>query len=168
MKAKAHEVLTTLEDCERVMGQLRLATMSRQLNLTGKEADLAQIEESYGPKLAALDEQIADYTGRLQDYYMTHLTEVEADGKKSVQLRHGIMGRRLKPPALKLIGRAWNWATVAAAVGERLGKRYLRWQAPEVDKEALKNAGIEPDRLRECGLKIDQEEVFFAEPATEE
>jgi len=44
------------------------------------------------------------------------------------------------------------------------GNRFLRQADPEPDKEAIKAADLAPEDLRLCGLKIEQDEVFFAEP----
>ena len=163
-KKKIIYVLKSLEECERVMMEIWAAAATRKM-LTGlMEAEIAAVREKHGLPIGELDGAIERWAEELQQYYMSHLAEVEADGRKSIELRHGVMGRRLSPPALKLLSKAWKWATVAVRLEDVFGNRFLRQADPEPDKEAIKAADLAPEDLRLCGLKIEQEEVFFAEP----
>lgn len=166
-KKKAVFKLTSLEECERVMTEIWAATATQKLHSGNLEAEIALAREKYGPAIAELDAAIGRLTEELHQYYMSHLAEVEAEGKKSIELRHGVMGRRLSPPALRLFGKAWTWGLAAIAVGDVFGKKFLRLHDPEVDKDAIKAAAPEAADLKLCGLKIEQDEVFFAEPEEE-
>ena len=161
-------VLKSLEECERVMTEIWAATAARKLHAGNMDAEIAVAREKHGPAIAELDGAIDRLTEELQQYYMSHLAELEGEGKKSIELRHGVMGRRLSPPALKLLTKAWKWATVAVRLEDVFGDRFLRQADPEADKEAIKAADLAPEDLRLCGLKIEQDEVFFAEPTGKE
>src|SRR5581483_12979 len=88
---------------------------------------------------------------------------LERDGRRSLQLYWGVIGRRLSPPSLRLLNKSWTWSAVMARLRDRFGARYLRVKEPEVDKEAVKSE-IAPERLKEFGLRLESEEQFFAEP----
>lgn len=165
---KAVRVLSSLTECETVMGLLRTATLAQRMHLAGKAADLARIEEKYAAGLMEVEEQMEDYTASLQGYYMMHLRELEVDGKRSIELRHGVMGRRTGQPTLKLASKAWTWQSVLEKLREKWGEAFVRHHDPEVDKQALKSCQLTSGELYECGLKVEQEERFFAEPKLEE
>jgi phage host-nuclease inhibitor protein Gam len=156
-----------MEDCEQAMGLLAAATTSLAVAEGLRDAEVALAREKHAVAISACTEEIKELTAQLQHYYMAHLGEIERDGKKSVELRHGVMGRRMSPPALKLLSKAWTWASAAVRVLDVFGVKYLRVSDPEIDKEAIKQAGIAAEDLRLCGLKITQDEDFFAEPRVE-
>ena len=101
-------------------------------------------------------------TAALEGYYYAHVQEIEASGRKSLQLVNGVMGRRDNPPALKPLNRKWTWAAIKQAVRAGLGLEYLRQPEPELDRDKLKTLGNE--KLREFGLKVESDETFYIEP----
>jgi phage host-nuclease inhibitor protein Gam len=135
----------------------------RESNVAARDQAISVIIKQYDPEIAQLDGSEKDLTLQLQSYYMENLGEVEKDGRKSVQLTHGILGRRLTPPALKLANKSWTWSAVLASVQTMLGKKYITFADPKLDKEAIKKADLPADDLRKCGLVIDQDEAFYAE-----
>ena len=50
-----------------------------------------------------------------------------------------------------------------AKLRDKFGERFLRLREPEVDKDKVK-AELPDGRLKEFGLKVEQEETFYAEP----
>jgi CHASE2 domain-containing sensor protein len=63
-----------------------------------------------------------------------------------------------------LKNRAWTWGTVLILLREKFGDRFLRAKAPEIDKDLVK-AEIDEDDLGDFGLKLEQDETWYAEPA---
>ncbi len=117
----------SLEECERVMAEIWAATATRTMYAGQMAAEIAAAKEKHGPAIAELDGAIERWTEELERYYMSHLAELEAGGKKTVVLRHGSMGRRTSPAALVLISKAWTWAK--AALFCKLCKRMLHFLA---------------------------------------
>ena len=161
---KPKGVLDSIDECQEVMRCLKLAVIQQE-HLEGmRDKKIAAITEEYAPGIAVEVGYRADLELQLQNYYMAHLEEVEKDGKKSVQLTHGVIGRRLGNPALKLLNKSWTWESVLAKLRENFGSKFIRKPDPEPDKAAIKKADLPADELKACGLKIQQDEVFYAEP----
>jgi hypothetical protein len=94
---------------------------------------------------------------------MGNTKELEKGGKKSFQLTYGIVGRRLGQSALKPLNRAWTWESIAVKLRTLYKSKFFHEPtAPKVDKDLVK-ANLTPDELKECGLKVEQEESFYAE-----
>jgi len=143
-------LLVAVVNLEELEAQRALAVATAS---SGFEARIDQTRATRDELLAAL-----------KAFYYAHLGEVERDGKKSVQLANGVMGRRDNPPKLAPKNRSWTWAAILICLREKFGDRFLRSREPEIDKDRVK-AEIAPDDLGNYGLKLDQEETFFAEPA---
>ncbi len=160
---KASAELASPRDCEDAMRRLGLA----QIRLEGLQASLDRAitaeKGKYEASIGKADAEVKDLELQLQQYYLAHVEELERDGRKSVQLLYGAMGRRLSPPALKLLNRSWTWAAVMAKLRDKFGEKFLRLREPEVDKDKVK-AELPDGRLKEFGLKVEQDEVFYAEP----
>jgi phage host-nuclease inhibitor protein Gam len=159
---KATATLASLPDCTEAMRKLLIVTTELERTHAERDAAVARLTKTYQPDLNRLNAQKADLELQLQQYYFGHLAEVERDGKKSIELVHGVMGRRLAPSALKLLNKAWTWAAVLVALRQKFGDRFLRKREPEVDKEAVKDGLPETD-LAAFGLKLEQEESFYIE-----
>lgn len=164
-KAKKAAALTSLAECNEAMYLLLEATIRREEAEVKRDAEIAAIQRKWESAIACFLEEEEGLRGQLQEYYMSHLGELEKDGKKSVQLHFGVMGRRLSAPALKLLNKSWTWRAVLSALRLKFGMRYVRISDPEVNKEALKEAGFSADELKDFGLKLHQDERFYAEPA---
>jgi len=156
--------LKNFDACQEAMHRLRIATIEQDRLVTSREKGLAFVTERFAEEINAQVNQIADLQLQLQNYYMAHLAEIEKDGKKSVQLTHGLMGRRLGNPTLKLLNKSWTWQSVLVKLRTVFGDRFIRMAEPEPDKPGIKAAGLTPDELKAVGLKIDQAEDFYAEP----
>ena len=63
-----------------------------------------------------------------------------------------------------LVGGAGELPVLARALRERFGDRFLRLADPEIDKDLVKSE-LTSEQLGDCGLRLDQDERFFAEPA---
>jgi len=161
---KTSETLDSIDECQEAMRCLKLAAIEQERLEGARDVKVTRITEEYAADIALQVTARANVELALQNYYMAHLEELEKDGKKSVQLTHGVMGRRLGTPALRLLNKSWTWEVVLARLGEAWGKRFIRMADPEPDKAAIKKADLTADQLKVVGLKIEQGENFYAEP----
>ena len=157
---KATATLESMADCTDVMRRLLLVTTDLEKQQATRDAAMAGVSKSYEKAISGLIEQQGDLELQLQQYYMSHLAEVEHGGKKSIELTYGTMGRRLGSKALKLLNKSWTWPAALVALANKFGNKYLRLRDPEIDKDAVK-AGIPEDELAVYGLKLEQGEDFF-------
>ncbi len=162
---KTSRTLASLQDCDDAMCALKIAVLSRGAAEAARDKAVAAITEKYDPEISAQVNLAKDLELQLKNYYMTHLAEVEKDGKKSVALAHGVMGRRKSPGKLQPLNKAWTWEAVLVKLREKYKDKFLRKHEPEPDKEAIKKAELSADDLEACGLKIEANEDFYAEPS---
>ena len=161
---KASVVLGSIEECTRAMSGLLVAITD--LETLTAERDLAVAAASQRFEAGMDDAKLRrdDLSAALRTYYMAHVDEIETDGRRSIQLANGVMGRRLSPPALKLANRSWTWAAVLIRLRAKFGARFLRTRDPEIDKDLVK-AELAIEELRALGLKLEQDETWYAEPS---
>jgi phage host-nuclease inhibitor protein Gam len=156
--------LGSLEECNRAMGLLLDATLEIERLVAKRDKEIAALQTKYEPALDKQRAQKAELLVSLEAYYRANIAELERGARKSYELGNGVMGRRLDPPKLALLNRAWTWVTVAAKVRAKYGLKYLRIREPELDKDLVK-ADLDAGELAACGLKVVQTEEFYAEPA---
>jgi phage host-nuclease inhibitor protein Gam len=162
---KTSVVLKTLADCDDAMLALKVAMLERESLEAARDKAVAGITEKYAPEVRAQVDLAKELELRLQNFYMEHVDDLEKDGRKSVKLAHGVMGRRLGAAKLSLANKSWTWQAVVARLAEKFGDRFLRTSEPEVKKDEVKRAeDVDAKTLRECGLKLEQGEDFYAEP----
>src|ERR1022692_714395 len=160
---KASVVLGSIDDCTRAMGELLVAITELEILTAESDRARALASAQFETRLDAAHMQKDGLEMALRDYYYTHLAEVEQGGVKHKQLANGVMGRRDNPTALKLKNRSWTWGSVLVVLREKFGDRYLRRRDPEIDKDLVK-AELPADDLGAYGLKLEQDETFYAEP----
>ncbi len=105
---------------------------------------------------------IADKRGLeadLEAYYMEHVGEIEADGRKSLLLVMGAMGRR-KSTELKPYPAKRTWAAVAEDL-RSLAAKFLNVKRT-VNKEKLR-AEASDEQLREFGLRLIEKQIWWYE-----
>lgn len=159
---KANGTLRSIDECTEAMRKLLVATVDLEAIIAERDRAVAALMKEYERQIARLSDTADDLKLQLQNYYMAHLADVERDGRRSIELQYGVMGRRLGNPVLRLLNRTWTWAAVMARLAEVYGTRFLRLKDPELNKDAVKEH-IPEDMLREFGLKLEQEERFYVE-----
>lgn len=162
---KATDSLHSIEECDSALYRLLKATTRREIAEANRDKEIADVTKRFHKQIADAQDEEKDLELQLQQYYMAHHEEIEKDGKKSVVLQHGVIGRRLTAPKLCLLNKSWSWSSVQARLKEKFGLKFIRQADPEPDKEAIKKAELPDDVLKSCGMKLDQDEVFYAEPA---
>ena len=135
---KAQKELYSVEECTAAMGELarvqaRIAKLVAERNLA-----VAQATADSEPEIDAEKKVAAELEVELCVYYFLHMAELEQDGKHSVDLPTGTMGRRLGNPKLTLLNGSWTWEMAARKLQELFVDVYMRIAEPEVDRDAVK------------------------------
>lgn len=161
---KAEIELRSIEDCTTAMGSLLTAVTEIEKVVAARDQRVAAVSAEYEPQIDEWRGKKANLEAAVQAYYMAHIEELEKDGRRSYELMNGVMGRRMTPPALRPLNRSWTWGVIVVKLRERFGARFLRTREPEIDKDLVK-AEIAVEELKALGLRLVQDEVFYAEPA---
>ena len=155
-------------DAEFAMSSLRDMQLElTQINLDRENA-IKAIDEQYQNKANMLQAQMDGIVRSLGQWAEDNRPEF---GKaKSMELTHGTIGWHINPPSVKQLS-GWKVDDTIAAMQESaiLSAKYLR-MTPELNKSAILNdrETILPETLRACGLRIVQEEPFYAQPKIED
>lgn len=127
---------------------------------------ITQAREKWEPAINKLKAAIAAKEAALQTW--AEGAREDFGDKKSVELLHGKLSFRKGPPKLAVLSR-WKWKTVLAELMLSAGRKFLVKKF-DIDKEAILSAATGPEgtvtkeELSSWGLKIEQEEFFYAEP----
>lgn len=156
--------LRNLDECSEAMRLLLQATTTREIAEAEQAEAAASATARFEGEINGARAAEAELRAQLQQYYMTHLVDIERDGRRSVQLANGVMGRRKSPPALKPRNRTFTWHAIKVLLRTHFGDKYFhKPKDPDVDKDLVK-AELDEAALAKCGLKLDQDEEFYAEP----
>ena len=163
--------LTSRDDAEACMNNLACVVNNQRQALARRDADILAINDEFAPELAHYDETIKHLTDQLRHWAEANPDQFPKD-RKSLKLVSGILGFRTGTPKLALLSRAWSWDKVLAAIAsiKEMAEMFIRTKQ-EVDKEAIigvynpiVTTPVAQDELRRIGVKIVQDESFFAEP----
>ena len=160
---KASVELGSIDDCTRAMGELLIAVTDLAILTAESDRARASASAKFEAGLDGARARKADLETALRNYYYAHLAEVEQGGVKHKVLANGVMGRRDNSPKLALKNRSWTGASVLIVLREKFGDRFLHTRDPEVNKDMVK-AELPAADLGVYGLKLDQDETFYAEP----
>ena len=83
---------------------------------------------------------------------------------RSIETLHGVAGWRTGGPSLRTLT-GWTWDRVKETLKTMGASGYIRIKE-EVNKQNLisDRESIGPEKLREIGLRVVQEEIFYVEP----
>jgi len=155
--------LATREEAEAAMHDLAAAANNKRRLTATMDKRILAIKEAAEPDLAACDALIKERTEELRGWAESHPELFEK--KKSLELFAGRLGFRTGTPKLALLGRNFTWESVTQLVCQFL-PNFIR-SRPEVDKEAIlaqRDEEAVKAILPRCGLKVVQQEGFYAEP----
>lgn len=156
-RAHADEILGEVRDC-----QIRL----NQLDVIREDA-IKLIDDEQKPERDELNSQIKAHGELLRSW--SERNPDEFGTQKSLKLTHGVFGFRTGQNSLVTLGKT-AWDKAVEKVRSVLGADFIR-NKPEVNKEAILSAfsegKLEPEKLREAGLRVKKDEVFFIEPKIE-
>lgn len=157
-KKKRQPRLASLDECGqalREVGLLDIRIEGVQARCDKKILDAKSLAvEAAAPDVRRKNELEAD----LRDYYGAHLGEIETDGRKSVALAVGQMGRRLSHE-IKTQNRK-KWADVVAAIKRRKWFQFLR-VSEVADKDALRTETAET--LAAVGCRLTPKQTWWYE-----
>ncbi len=165
IKKSALPKAVSREEAERLVGEIT--------DLTALTADMdaavTAARARYEVTLANTEARIDSLTEQVRDWALSNPEEFGK--KKSIEMTHGVIGFRTGMPKLKTLS-GFTFARVLEALkGLSWGSAFTRVKE-EVDKEGILSAfaseNISLGELREIGVRVDQEESFFVDPAVTE
>lgn len=157
---KAQELaILTRTDVEKAMTDLAWLR-ARIKQAEGRcEEEVAKAKTLLQLEVEPLREDEELYLQVLEDWAATDRWTWKA---KSLKLTGGTLGFRKDPPALKVVGKG-GWKGAVERVKRVLGAAFIRTKE-EVDRDAVHAAGLDKQKLREAGLKLDEGgERFYVE-----
>lgn len=155
--------LNSIDDCTKSMGDLLKATLELEKLTAERDMRIAEASSTSEKDIDMWRQYAAEQSDALQHYYLTHIAEMEKDGKRSYQLPNGIIGRRLSPEKLTTLSKSWTWKAALSALQARFPGKYVRTPEVEIDKDLIK-AELDAENLKRCGMRLTQDDKFFAEP----
>ena len=160
--------ITTRAEAEAVMNDLSIAVNEQRKIAADLDAEILAIKEDYALDLAAIESTRKEQYDLLEAWAESNLDAFPKD-RKSIIMAAGTLGFRTGTPKLSLLSRLYNWERVLANVASFL-PQFIRVKK-EVDKEGIlgmystsKEKHIADAELKRLGLKVTQEESFFADP----
>ena len=147
-------------------------------------ADIVKLKLEHTEATAAMEQEIAEVQKRHQDRLLNIARQIDSKEagvfvycqknraalfpeKKSLDCLLAVIGFELTPPRVDKISGKDTFGKIGLRL-ENLdwGAAYVRYPDPEVNREKIlaDRATLPPEKLREAGLKIDQDENFFIRP----
>jgi len=175
-KKTPRTTIKTRDDLEGVFGEYATLVIELDRLTAQMELEIAAVRKKYEDRLAARKEPAEALFADLQAY--ATLNPDVFGGRRSIELLHGTLGFRTCPPKVLQVPGVKVEHTLAAVEVRGLGGTWIRTRR-DLDKAAVlasvaqaREAGPEAaDRmaadLAAVGLRVEQDEVFFAEPKRE-
>ena len=171
----------TSEQMEQAFADYAKADARQQKITAEMDIQMAKIRKKWQGELTKLAETKDNAFEILQAYALENRDELFSK-RKSLETTHGTLGFRTGTPKLKTL-KGFTWASVLTLVKKFLPS-YVR-TVEEVNKERLltdreisvmlgsndpNNLGYRPlkEQMKECGIRVVQEETFFVEPKKED
>ena len=156
--------IQTVEEANAALSDLLVWQLEKERQQGAMDLARAAATARFEAPIDKAKAEIADLEGSLQVWYMANKEKLEKDGRKSVRLLTGVVGRRRGNKTLTLLNRAWTW-TASLVLLRQLDRDDIwhDYKPRELDREAVVQK-LTPEELAKAGLKVEQEERFFAEP----
>lgn len=169
IKTAALPKAVSRDEAERIVGSITTLTIQRNSLAADMDAEVTAARARYEVTLSNTEARIEALTEQVRDWALANPEEFGK--KKSIEMIHGVIGFRTGMPKLKTLA-GWTFARVLDSLkGLPWGGAFTRIKE-EVDKEGILSAfsseNLTPGELREIGVRIDQEESFFVDPAVTE
>lgn len=161
-KIKLDPAPITRSDAEAVMRRLAIDVNNQRAILAARDAAVLAINSEYESALGELTLTIQATTAQLRAWAEANPDQFPA-GRKSLSMASGVLGWHIGNPTVKLYSRAFTWQRVLDLLLARHNE-FVR-TSHEIDKEAILAAKPDAETLRTMGLKITQDERFYADPA---
>lgn len=144
---------------EAVVRKIVELKLEEQALKTEMDERITAIKKDYEARLGQIEAAMQPQVEAVHAWAEAHPEEFQ--GKKSLEMLHGIIGWRITPPALKPL-RGFTWATVLNRLRD-LGRFDFIRTKEEVNKEALL-AARDTENLKAFYCQVIQEDEFFIEP----
>ncbi len=154
-------------EMEQVLAEVRQHTLERNRLQLVSETRKKMVDDECGAQIATVVKLIEERVELLRGWAEANPTEFA--GLKSLETQHGSLGWRIGNAMLKTLS-GWTWDRVLERMlGLPQFAGYIRTKA-EVNKQAIlvDREQIPPEELREVGVRVVQEDLFFVEPNIEE
>lgn len=143
-------------EAEMLAGAICALKIEERQMRTDMDAQVKAIREKYEGIFAHVAQAVAPRMEALMQWAEAHPDEFQ--GRRSVDLLHGVAGWRMTPPAVKPM-RGFTWAGVLDRLKE-LGRLEFIRTKEEVNKESIL-AARETEDLRELRVQVVQEDEFY-------
>jgi phage host-nuclease inhibitor protein Gam len=155
-------VIRSREAMESLIGEIAALQNQKRLLTAAMDGQIQSIREQYEAQLAAQNEALDQKMEHARVWSEANPHEFGA--ARSIETVHGTVGWRTGQPALKTLP-GWTFDRVLQTLKTAGALDYIRVKE-EVHKQNLLSdrESIGPERLREIGLRVVQEETFFVEP----
>lgn len=160
-------MLRNWQDFDQMLRDIALIDISVAAAATTRNDAMIAAETTYNTATAPLLAKRAALGDELEAFYLKHRKEVEADGKRSIELSFGKAGMRKGNPRLSCL-KGWKWERVIEAIKARFARNRDRLDQlittkESINKDAVKSAGFDADELAAIGCKIRQDDEFYFE-----
>jgi len=149
--------------------ELRTATIQRNILQSKREKKIAAIDDEFVHQIDDCRKDAERLALALEGW--AYANPADFEGKRSLDLGHGILGFRVSPPAVKkLRARETFGDIVARMMTLPWAAKYLRHREPELNKGLLitDRETLTAEELKILGVEIVQEDQFFVEPKIDE
>ncbi|MCU7494740.1 MAG: hypothetical protein HF314_12135 [Ignavibacteria bacterium] len=152
------------------------------LQIGREEAFIAKKEAELNKRIQLLTENMQTVTEKSRNNIQLHTDAIKVfcmknkdDFKtvKSKSFSYGEVGFRSLPGKVMLLSKKFNWDITVKLMREAFGKKYIR-VILELNKEKIleavqrKRRPLDPEKLIQCGIKIQKGERFFLQAKWEE
>ncbi|MGE5488074.1 MAG: host-nuclease inhibitor Gam family protein [bacterium] len=160
-------MLLNWNDFNLALRQIALIDLSIAKAAAERDDAILTATTTYNSTTAPLLAKREALAEQMELFYRAHRKEVEAEGKRSIELDFGRAGMRKGNPKLCCL-KGWNWERVLQAIKNRFAKKPDRLEQfvitkESVNKDAVKSAGLSEDELAQLGLKVRQKDEFYFE-----
>lgn len=154
--------IETREEMEATVERIARATIARDGLMAEMDHELTEIRARYEPQITAYGQELDAAMALAQRW--AEANPAEFNGRKSIDMMHGVVGFRTGTPKLKLLS-GWTWTKVLDVLKLNKVVEFVRTKE-EVDKECIlaNRETISEDTLKRIGVKVVQDESFFVEP----
>ena len=169
IKTSAIPAAITRDQAESLVSLVTALTIESNALVADMDSEIAKARSRYETSIGNLTARIEKATGTLRDWSLANPEEFGK--KKSIEFTQGTIGFRTGTPKLKTLS-GFTFARVLDAL------RSVKWGAAfilvkeDVAKAELiaahSSQNITPEELRQIGVRVDQDESFFVDPAVTE
>lgn len=160
--------INSIETLDHAAGELVRRRIALTQARAAMEAAQANIEKRFEAQIQELTDECAELETAVREYTEAHRSEVLGD-KKSRETPLCTFGFRLST-RVEPANRRIKWGEVVERLTRCVwGGRFLRFKAPDVNKQALLDARdiLDAKQLDQAGIRFVSEDNFYLDPKPE-